>query len=60
MADQHHELAHVFTEASQGVNDVRGGTPVISTHRIPFPAIPKQNGPKKLRHCVSRFASPTA
>ena len=27
MAEQHHELAHVFTEASQGVNDARGGTP---------------------------------
>ena len=26
MAEQHHELAHVFTEASQGVNDARGGT----------------------------------
>ena len=27
MAEQHHELAHVFTEASQGVNDARSGTP---------------------------------
>ena len=27
MAEQHHELAHVFSEASQGVNDARGGTP---------------------------------
>ena len=25
MAEQHHELAHVFTEASQRVNDARGG-----------------------------------
>ena len=26
MAEQHHELAHVFTEASQRVNDARGST----------------------------------
>ena len=26
MAEQHHELAHVFTEPSQTVNDARGGT----------------------------------
>ena len=26
MAEQHHELAHVFTDASQGVSDARGGT----------------------------------
>lgn len=27
MAEQHHELSHVFAEASQVVNDARGGTP---------------------------------
>ena len=27
MAEQHHELAHVFTDASQSVSDARGGTP---------------------------------
>ena len=27
MAEQHHELAHVFSEASRRVNDARGGVP---------------------------------
>ena len=37
MAEQHHELAHVFTEASQGVNDARGGAPRTLNTPYTFP-----------------------
>ena len=61
MAEQHHELAHVFAEASQGVLTMHEAARLApSIHPTLFPAIPKRNGPKKLQHYVSRFALPTA
>ena len=41
MAEQHHELAHVFTEASQRVNDARGGTPRDLNTPYTFPGYTK-------------------
>ena len=41
MAEQHHERAYVFTEASQGVNDVCGGTPRDLNTPYTFPGYTK-------------------
>ena len=41
MAEQHHELAHVFAEASQVVNDARGGTPRDLNTPYTFPGYTK-------------------
>ena len=42
MAEQHHELAHVFAEASQVVNDARGGTPRDVNTPYTFPGYSKE------------------
>ncbi|MDE0681824.1 MAG: acetylxylan esterase [Candidatus Poribacteria bacterium] len=47
MAEQHHELAHVFTEASQGVNDARGGTPRDLNTPYTFPGYTKAEWTEK-------------
>lgn len=47
MAEQHHELAHVFTEASQGVNDARGGTPRDLNTPYTFPSYTKAEWTEK-------------
>ncbi|MDE0019743.1 MAG: acetylxylan esterase [Candidatus Poribacteria bacterium] len=47
MAKQHHELAHVFTEASQGVNDARGGTPRDLNTPYTFPGYTKAEWTEK-------------
>lgn len=41
MAEQHHELAHVFAEASRRVNDARGGTPRNLNTLYTFPGYTK-------------------
>ena len=41
MAEQHHELAHVFTDASRRVNDARGGTPRDLNTLYTFPSYTK-------------------
>ena len=38
MAEQHHELAHVFAEVSQRVNDARGSTPRVLNTPWTFPS----------------------
>ena len=45
--EQHHELAHVFTEASQGVNDARGGTPRDLNTPYTFPGYTKAEWTEK-------------
>ena len=47
MAEQHHELAHVFTEASQGVSDARGGTPRDLNTPYTFPGYTKAEWTEK-------------
>lgn len=47
MAEQHHELAHVFTEASQGVNDARGSTPRDLNTPYTFPGYTKAEWSEK-------------
>ncbi|MYB96081.1 hypothetical protein F4054_16710 [Candidatus Poribacteria bacterium] len=47
MAEQHHELAHVFTEASQAVNDARGGTPRDLNTPYTFPGYTKAEWTEK-------------
>ena len=47
MAEQHHELAHVFTEASLGVNDARGGTPRDLNTPYTFPEYTKAEWTEK-------------
>ena len=47
MAEQHHELAHVFTEASQGVNDARGGTPRDLNTPYTFPGYTQEEWTEK-------------
>ena len=47
MAEQHHELAHVFTEASQRVNDARGGTPRDLNTPYTFPGYTKAEWTEK-------------
>ena len=47
MAEQHHELAHVFTEASQGVSDARGGTPRDLNTPYTFPGYTKAEWAEK-------------
>lgn len=47
MAEQHHELAHVFTEASQGVNDARGSTPRDLNTPYTFPGYTKAEWTEK-------------
>ena len=59
MAEQHHELAHVFTDSSRQVTMPEAAHPAILTHRGPFRVIPRRNGQNKPLHYVSRFASPT-
>ena len=45
--EQHHELAHVFTEASRGVNDARGGTPRDLNTPYTFPGYTKAEWTEK-------------
>ena len=47
MAEQHHELAHVFAEASQRVNDARGGTPRTLNTPYTFPGYTKAEWTEK-------------
>ena len=47
MAEQHHELAHVFTKASQGVSDARGGTPRDLNTPYTFPGYTKAEWTEK-------------
>ena len=47
MAEQHHELAHVFTEDSQGVNDARGGIPRDLNTSYTFPGYTKAEWTEK-------------
>ena len=47
MAEQHHELAHVFTDASQVVNDARGGTPRDLNTPYTFPNYSKAEWTEK-------------
>ena len=47
MAEQHHELAHVFTDASQGVRDARGGTPRDLNTPYTFPGYTKAEWTEK-------------
>ena len=47
MAEQHHELAHVFTEASQGVKDTRGGIPRDLNTPYTFPGYTKTEWTEK-------------
>ena len=47
MAEQHHELAHVFTEASHGVNDARGDTPRDLNTPYTFPSYTKAEWTEK-------------
>ncbi len=47
MAEQHYELAHVFTEASQRVNDARGGTPRDLNTPYTFPSYTKAEWTEK-------------
>ena len=45
--EQHHELAHVFTEASQGVNDARGAPPRDLNTPYTFPGYTKAEWTEK-------------
>ena len=47
MAEQHHELAHVFTEPSRKVNDARGGTPRDLNTPYTFPEYTKAEWTEK-------------
>ena len=47
MAEQHHELAHVFAEASQRVSDARGGTPRTLNTPYTFPDYTKAEWTEK-------------
>ena len=47
MAEQHHELAYVFTEASQRVNDARGGTSRDLNTPYTFPGYTKAEWTEK-------------
>ena len=47
MTEQHHELAHVFAETSQRVNDVRGGTPRDLNTPYTFPGYTKAEWTEK-------------
>ena len=47
MAEQHHELAHVFAEASQRVSDARGGTPRTLNTPYTFPGYTKAEWTEK-------------
>ena len=47
MAEQHHELAHVFTEASQVVSDARGTTPRDLNTPYTFPGYTKAEWTEK-------------
>ena len=47
MAEQHHELAHVFAEASRVVNDARGGTPRDLNTPYTFPSYGKEEWTEK-------------
>ncbi len=47
MPEQHHELAHVFTDASQVVNDARGGTPRDLNTPYTFPSYTKAEWTEK-------------
>ena len=47
MAEQHHELAHVFTDASQSVSDARGGTPRDLNTPYTFPGYTKAEWTEK-------------
>ena len=47
MAERHHELAHVFTEASQGVSDARSGTPRDLNTPYTFPGYTKTEWTEK-------------
>ncbi len=47
MAEQHHELGHVFTDASQGVSDARGGTPRDLNTPYTFPGYTKAEWTEK-------------
>ncbi len=47
MAEQHHELAHVFMDASQGVSDARGGTPRDLNTPYTFPGYTKAEWTEK-------------
>ena len=47
MAEQHHELAHVFTEASQRVSDARGGTSRDLNTPYTFPGYTKAEWTEK-------------
>ena len=47
MAEQHYELAHVFTEASQRVNDARGGTSRDLNTPYTFPGYTKAEWTEK-------------
>lgn len=47
MVEQHHELAHVFSEASQRVKDARGGTPRDLNTPYTFPGYTKAEWTEK-------------
>ena len=47
MAEQHHELAHVFTDASQSVSDARGCTPRDLNTLYTFPGYTKAEWTEK-------------
>ena len=47
MAERHHELAHVFAEASQRVSDARGGTPRTLNTPYTFPGYTKAEWTEK-------------
>ena len=47
METEHHELAHVFAEASQRVNDARGGTPRDLNTPYTFPGYTKAEWAEK-------------
>ena len=49
MAEQHHELAHVFAEVSQRVNDARGGTPRNLNTPYTFPGYTKAEWTEKVK-----------
>ena len=47
MTEQHHELAHVFTDASQSVSDARGSTPRDLNTPYTFPGYTKAEWTEK-------------
>ena len=50
MAEQHHELAHVFTDPSQTVNDARGAAARVLNTPYTFPNYTKPEWTEKLRY----------